>query len=73
VDSIVSIAGVVLERTALATGFLAASIAVGGFLARAQALLKDNTSIDLQRRMTMGGLLGVYFGVIVIVVDAIVG
>jgi hypothetical protein len=73
VDSIVSIAGVILERTALATGFLAATIAVGGFLARAQALLGGDTSAELQRRTAISGLLGLIFGVLIVVVDAVVG
>lgn len=72
VDSVVSIAGVILERTALATGFLAAMIAVGGFLARAQALLGRRTSAELQRRTAIGGLLGLIFGALIVVVDAMV-
>jgi hypothetical protein len=39
VATIFSFAGVILEHSAIATGFLAAAIAVGGFIARAQALL----------------------------------
>jgi hypothetical protein len=73
VESIISIAGVILERTALATGFLAATIAVGGFLARAQALLWGDASAQLQRRTAMGGLLGLIFGVLIVIVDAVIG
>jgi len=73
VDSVVSIAGVILERTALATGFLAAMIAVGGFLARTQALLGRRPPAELQRRTAIGGLLGLVFGVLIVLVDAMVG
>jgi hypothetical protein len=73
VDSILSFAGVILERTAVATGFLAASIAVGGFLARAQTLLGADDPTDLQGPTAMGGLLGFLFGVLVVIVDAVVG
>jgi hypothetical protein len=70
---ILSIAGVILDRSALAAGFLAAVIAVGGFLARAQAVLGGAPPDGLQRPTAIGGLSGLCFGVLVIVLDAMVG
>lgn len=63
-------AGLILERTALATGFLAAAIAVGGFLARSLDLLGPNSEADLQRSAAIGGICGFAFGFIVILLDA---
>lgn len=65
------LAGVLLERSALATGFLAAAIAVGGFITRAQALLGSASESKLQRATNFGGLCGLSFGLIVIVIDLI--
>lgn len=65
-------AGVVLEHSALATGFLAAAIAVGGFLARARMLLWSESEADLQRETTVGGLQGFFFGVAIILIDVVV-
>lgn len=73
VASILPLAGVVLERSALAAGFLAAAIAVGGFLTRAQTLLGSVSEEELQRTTTIGGLCGFSFGLILIVIDMIVG
>jgi hypothetical protein len=63
-------------QLATATGFLAAAIAVGGFLAQAVPAMADGADARLRRRAATGGLLG--FGaalaliVISIVVNAIV-
>jgi hypothetical protein len=73
VASILLLAGVILERAALTTGFLAASIAVGGFLARALAVRWATEPPELQRPTATGGLLGFAIAIVVIVVDAIVG
>lgn len=72
-DSILFVAGVILERAALTAGFLAASIAVGGFLGRAQAIREADEIPELQGPTAAGGLLGLAFGIVVIVVDAVVG
>jgi hypothetical protein len=48
------LAGLILERVALATGFLAAAIAVGG----------------LQRSAAIGGVCGLAFGLVIILLDA---
>lgn len=71
--SIFFLAGVILERTALATGFLAATIAVGGFLSGTHALLKANEPQELQRPTAIGGVLGLLFGILIILIDAMVG
>lgn len=69
--SILFFAGVFLERTTLATGLLAAAIAVGGFLTGTRALIRSEEPSNLQRSTAAGGILGVFFGVWVIVIDAI--
>ena len=48
-------------------------IAVGGFLARAQALLGTESRADIQRPTVVGGLAGFWFGVLMILLDAIAG
>jgi hypothetical protein len=73
VDSIFVIAGVILERTAIATGFLAAAIAVGGFLARVHAMLGSDRPPELQLPTAVGGLFGFLFGVLIIFIDVMVG
>jgi hypothetical protein len=71
VTSILFFAGVFLERTTLATGLLAAAIAVGGFLTGTWALISLEEPRNLQRSTAAGGVLGVFFGVWVILIDAI--
>jgi hypothetical protein len=73
VASIFFLAGVILERTALATGFLAAAIAVGGFLVGTQALLNSDEPQDLQRSTAAGGVLGLLFGISIILIDVTTG
>lgn len=74
VESILPIGGVILERAAITSGFLAAMIAVGGFLVRAQAILRATPeSTDARRPTVVGGLLGLMFGIAVIVLDLIAG
>jgi hypothetical protein len=70
VATIPPLAGLILERVALATGFLAAAIAVGGFLARALDLLGPNSESDLQRSAAIGGVCGFAFGLVIILLDA---
>jgi putative Mn2+ efflux pump MntP len=65
------IAGVVLQRAALATGFLAAAIAVGGFVVGTQALLNSDEPQNLQRSTAAGGVLGLLFGISIIFIDVI--
>jgi hypothetical protein len=67
------IAGVILERGALTAGFLAATIAVGGFLGRARVIREIDEAPELQRHTVAGGLIGLAFGIVVVVVDAAVG
>jgi hypothetical protein len=71
VTSILFFAGVFLERTTLATGLLAAAIAVGGFLTGTWALIRSEEPRSLHRSTAAGGILGVFFGVWVILIDAI--
>jgi ammonia channel protein AmtB len=65
-------AGVVLGHSALATGFLAAAIAVGGFLGQAQALLKSDDEVDLLRETMVGGLHGLIIALSIVLFDAVV-
>jgi hypothetical protein len=67
------LAGLILERSALATGFLAAAIAVGGFVTRAQAALRSPDEPELQRATVVGGLTGLCCGVLIIAIDAVAG
>ncbi len=71
--SIFLLAGVILERAALTAGFLAATIAVGGFLGRARAIREIDEALELQRRTVAGGLIGLAFGIVIVVVDAAAG
>jgi hypothetical protein len=48
----------VLVQLASATGFLAAAIAVGGFLAHAFPAIRGGRDRELRRRTAIGGLLG---------------
>jgi hypothetical protein len=69
--SILFLAGIVLERTAAATGLLAAAIAVGGFVTGTRALISSEEPQNLQLSTAAGGVLGLFFGVAVIVIDAV--
>jgi hypothetical protein len=73
VIGILPLAGVILDRSALAAGLLAAMIAIGGFLARAQALLGTEFPADAQRSTAIGGLAGLWFGALIVVLDAMAG
>jgi hypothetical protein len=70
--TILPLAGVLLAHSAVATGFLAAAIAVGGFIARARAILRAASETELQHSTTMGGICGLSFALILIVIDVIV-
>jgi hypothetical protein len=49
-------------------------IAIGGFIARAQALLGGATEqADLQRPTAIGGLIGLSFAIVLTFFDAILG
>jgi hypothetical protein len=67
---ILVLAGVFLEGITLATGLLAAAIAVGGFLTGTWALIRSEEPVNLQRSTAAGGILGVLFGAGVILIDA---
>jgi hypothetical protein len=71
--TVIPTAGLILERSALATGFAAAAIAVGGFLARSRALLGGASELEIQRYTATGGLAGLYLSLCVILLDAAVG
>jgi hypothetical protein len=68
----VPLAGIILERSALATGFVAAAIAVGGFLARSRALLGETSEMEAQRHTAIGGLAGFLLSMWLVLLDALV-
>lgn len=68
--SILPVAGLILERSALATGFAAAAIAVGAFVARSQAVLEAATEAKSQRYTAVGGLFGLFISLSIILLDA---
>jgi hypothetical protein len=70
--SIFFAAGIILERSALATGFVAAAIAVGGFLARSRALLSEASEMEVQRYTAIGGLAGFFLSMWLVLLDAMV-
>jgi hypothetical protein len=69
----IPIAGEVLNQSALVTGFLAGAVAVGGFVAHSRAVLRDRPEAEIQRSMAAGGLQGLAFGLMLIVIDTIAG
>ena len=66
-------AGLILERSALATGFAAAAIAVGGFVARAQALFGAASEVEIQRSTAVGGIAGLLLSLALTFLDAMTG
>jgi len=64
---------VLLERSAVAVGLMAASIAVGGFIARAYTVLSDDDDAAIRRATVVGGLVGLTCAVLMILLDVIAG
>jgi hypothetical protein len=56
----------ILSQLSTAGGFLATSIAVGGFLAHAKPALARGEDSELRRATVIGGLSGLVFAAIVI-------
>jgi hypothetical protein len=48
---------------------MAAAIAIGGFLARATSVLQRRDEQEVERATAIGGLLGLAFGLLIIVID----
>jgi hypothetical protein len=67
------IAGEFLDLSALGAGFLAAAIAIGGFIGHTQAVLGSASESELQRATAIGGLCGLLIGVTIVIGDAIGG
>jgi uncharacterized protein involved in response to NO len=61
-----------LDQSATATGFMAAAIAVGGFLAQAVPTLAGRDGRRLRQLTVAGGLWGIVGAVSVIVLSAII-
>ena len=66
---ILPIAGEVLDQSALVTGFLAAAIAVGGFIGHSQEVLGRRSAERLQKATAMGGLYGLFGGLFLVMID----
>ncbi|MEK6327794.1 MAG: hypothetical protein AABM66_09795 [Actinomycetota bacterium] len=62
-----------LERSAVAVGLMAASIAVGGFIARAYTVLNEDDDAAIRRATVVGGLLGLIGAVLTVILDVIAG
>lgn len=65
--------GVILDRSAAAFGLMAATIAIGGFVGRALAVLGGRDEDQVQRATMYGGLVGLVAAVTVVLIDAIAG
>ena len=62
-----------LERSAVAVGLMAATIAVGGFIARAYTVLREDDDAAIRRATIVGGLVGLTGAVLMILLDVIAG
>jgi len=60
----------IVLQLATATGFLAAAIAVGGFVAHAGPAIAGREDSELRRRTAIGGLYGLAVAVLLIVASA---
>ncbi len=60
-----------LDRSAAAFGLMAATIAVGAFLARGQAILRNRDETRTQRMTIYGGFLGLLLSMALILIDAV--
>jgi len=67
------VAAMLLDRSATVAGFMAAAIAVGGFLAHAGPALAGKDERSLRRAVVTGGLWGVVGVIFVVVLSAIIG
>lgn len=67
------VAGALLDRSAVALGLMAATIAVGGFVGRARELLRGGDEEAVQRGTVVGGLFGLAGAVMIIVIDVVAG
>ena len=67
------VAATLLDRSATVAGFMAAAIAVGGFLAHAGPALARRSAERLQRAVVIGGLWGAAGAICIVVLSAIIG
>ncbi|MEK6278555.1 MAG: hypothetical protein AABM29_11150 [Actinomycetota bacterium] len=67
----VPIAGVVLDRSAAAFGLMAAGIAVGGFVAGGQAILRGWDEKRIRLATVRGGFGGLLVAPTLMVIDAL--
>jgi hypothetical protein len=67
------VAGTILSQSVTLIGFVAAAIAVGGFLGHAGPVLAEWREEELRRAAVVGGLWGIGGAVFVIVLSAVIG
>ena len=70
---VLPIAGVILDRADSAASFIAAIVALGGFISHSRALLGDASETGLQRATAIGGMGGLMLSLLVFFGDLIVG
>ena len=62
-----------LERSAVSVGLMAAAIAVGGFIGRAYTVLREDEDAAIRRATIVGGLVGLTAAVLMILLDVFAG
>lgn len=67
----IAFGAVILESAALIFGLLAATTAIGGFLARAHATLTRREEPEIQIETAIGGLVGLVAGLVVVLADLV--
>ncbi len=66
------VAGSIVSQFATVAGFVAAVIAVGGFIAHARPAITGKEESELRRATAIGGLCGLSLALMVIAVDGVV-
>jgi hypothetical protein len=64
---------VLLERSAVAVGLMAAAIAVGGFIGRAYTVLRGDDEDAISRGTLVGGVIGLAITVVTVILDILAG
>ncbi len=62
-----------LERSAVSVGLMAAAIAVGGFIARAYTVLRGDDEEAIRRATIVGGIIGLAMTIVTIILDILAG
>lgn len=70
---VLPVAGVILDRSALAAGFIGATIGIVAFVSRGQAVFSRADEEEIKRATAVGGFFGLAMSLLVICVDALAG